>query len=175
MKRLAILALSLALVATYGSAQESGSGDKQDPTPTPAQLEEMKRSLEAQQKEIERLKQEAREGDRALEEMQKQVQDQQRHVQDQLKQTEAAAQAADAAAKAAEAAKSQPVRQAPEDMNLQPATAGQPGVYNASIAKSIDPMLQQPNPATGVVTPPWAVLKIADNVMFRFGTLLQPS
>ena len=126
MKRLAILALSLALVAAYGSAQDSGSGDKdkQDPTPTPAQLEEMKKSLEAQQKQIEKLKQEAAERDKSLEEMQKQVQEQQQKVQDQLKQAEAAATAANAsAAKAAEAAQSQPARSAPEDMNLQPAAA----------------------------------------------------
>ena len=34
-------------------------------------------------------------------------------------------------------------------------------------------MLQQPNPATQVVTPPWAVLKISDNVIFRFGGIVQ--
>jgi hypothetical protein len=176
MKRLAILALSLALVAAYGSAQDSGSGDKQDPTPTPAQLEEMKKSLEAQQKQIEKLKQEAAERDKSLEEMQKQVQEQQQKVQDQLKQAEAAATSANAAAaKATEAAKSQPPRSAPEDMNLEPATAGKPGVYNASVSKSVEAMLQQPNPATQMVTPPWAILKISDNVIFRFGSVIQPT
>jgi hypothetical protein len=174
MKRLAILALSLGLLAGYGSAQDSGSGakEKQDPTPTPAQLEEMKKTLEAQQKEIERLKQEALEGDKALENMQKQVQEQQQKVQDQLKQAEEAASAANAAAaKATEASKTQPAaqRQAPDDMNLD-----KPGVVKATLSKSFEAMLQQPNPATGVVTPPWAVLKISDNVMFRFGTLIQP-
>jgi hypothetical protein len=173
MKRLAILALSLALVAAYGSAQDSGSGDKdkQDPTPTPAQLEEMKRSLEAQQKQIERLKQEAAERDKALEEMQKQVQDQQQKVQDQLKQAEAAAQAASAAAaQATEAAQTAPSNkfQAPSDMNLE-----QPGMQKAALSQAFEAMLQQPNPATQMVTPPWAVLKIADNVMFRFGAVVQ--
>jgi hypothetical protein len=178
MKRLAILALSLALVAASGSAQDSGSGDKekQEPPPTPAQLEEMKKSLEAQQKQIEKLRQEAAERKKALEEMQKQVQEQQEKVQDQLKEAEAAAQAAAAAAAhATEAAKTQPVRQAPEDMNLQPATADQPGLYNASVAKSVDASLQQPNPVTQAVTPPWAILRIGDNVTFRFGTLIQPT
>jgi hypothetical protein len=178
MKRLAILALSLALVAAYGSAQDSGSGDKdkQDSTPTPAQLEEMKKSLEAQQKQIEKLKQEAAERDKSLEEMQKQVQEQQQKVQDQLKQAEAAATAANAsAAKAAEAAQSQPARQAQQDMNLQPATADKPGVQKASLSSAFEAMLQQPNPNTQMVTPPWAVLKIADNVMFRFGSVIQPT
>lgn len=178
MKRLAVLALSLALVAAYGSAQDSGSGDKdkQEPAPTPAQLEEMKRSLEAQQKQIERLKQEAAERDKALEEMQKQVQEQQQKVQDQLRQAEAAASAASAAAaQAAESAKTQPARQATEDMNLQPATADKPGIVNASVSKSVEAMLQQPNPNTQMVTPPWAVLKISDNVIFRFGSVIQPT
>src|SRR5262249_19361355 len=134
MKRLAILALSLALVASYGSAQDSGSGDKKDPAPTPEQLQEMKRALEAQQQQIEKLKQQDAEGDKALEEMQKQVQDQQKQVQDQLKQTEAAAKqteaAATAAAQAAEAAKANQF-QAPSDMNLE-----KPGVYKASLSKS---------------------------------------
>jgi len=166
MKRLAIATLVLALAAAYGSAQDSSSGTKQDPPPTPAQLEEMKKSLEAQQKQIEKLKAEAAERDKALQEMQKAVEDQQKQVQDQLKQTEAAATAAAEAAKAAQTS----VR--PEDMNLQKT----PGVYNASLAKSIDPLLlQQTNPATGVVTPPWAILKIADNVIFRFGAVLQPT
>jgi len=174
MKRLAILALSLALVAAYGSAQDSGSGDKdkQDPTPTPAQLEEMKRSLEAQQKQIERLKQEAAERDKALEEMQKQVQEQQQKVQDQLKQAEAAATAAKQAAEAA--AQNAPAQtkpfQAPSDMDLE-----QPGVQKATLSKSFEALLQQPNPNTQMVTPPWAVLKIADNVMFRFGAVIQPT
>jgi hypothetical protein len=173
MKRLAILALSLALVAAYGSAQDSGSGDKdkQDPTPTPAQLEEMKRSLEAQQKQIEKLKQEAAERDKALEEMQKQVQEQQQRVQEQLKQTEAAATAAKQAAEAAQSAPTQAKPfQAPSDMDLE-----QPGVQKATLSKSFEALLQQPNPNTQMVTPPWAVLKIADNVMFRFGSVIQPT
>ncbi|HTR03518.1 MAG TPA: hypothetical protein VMN82_10020 [Thermoanaerobaculia bacterium] len=165
MKRLAIATLVLALAAAYGSAQDSSSGSKQDPPPTPAQLEEMKKSLEAQQKQIEKLKAEAAERDKALQDMQKAVEGQQKQVQDQLKQTEAAA---TAAAQAAEAAKSQPVSPRPADMNLE-----RPGLYNASLAKSIDPMLQQPNPNTQMVTPPWAVLKIADNVTFRFGSVIQ--
>jgi hypothetical protein len=171
MKRLAVLALSLALVAAYGSAQDSGSGDKdkQDPAPTPAQLEEMKKSLEAQQKQIERLKQEAAERDKALEEMQKQVLDQQQKVQDQLKQAQDAATAAKQAAQAAQAA---PVQgkpfSAPADMDLE-----QPGVQKASLARSIQAILQQPNPNTAMVTPPWAVLKISDDVFFRFGGVVQ--
>ena len=60
-------------------------------------------------------------------------------------------------------------------MNLQPATADKPGVYKASLSKSFEAMLQQPNPTTQMVTPPWAVLKIADNVIFRFGSVIQPT
>jgi len=177
MKRLAILALALALVAGNASAQDA-SGTSKDPAPTPAQLEEMKRALEAQQKQLEKLKQEAAERDKALQEMQKQVEDQQKQVQDQLKQTEAAAKqteaaakqteaAANAAAQAAEAAKAN-AYQAPDDMNLE-----KPGVYKASLSKSFQALLQQPNPNTQMVTPPWAVLKISDNVMFRFGGIVQ--
>jgi len=165
MKRLAILGLALALVAGNALAQDA-SGTSKDPAPTPAQLEEMKRALEVQQQQIEKLKKEAAERDKALEEMQKSVQDQQKQVQEQLKQTE---EAAVAAAQAAEAAKASQ-RQAPDDVNL-----AKPGIYKASINKSFEAMLQQPNPATGVQTPPWAVLKIADNVMFRFGSVIQPT
>jgi hypothetical protein len=173
MKRLAILTLSLALAAAYGSAQDSKSGDPQEPNPTPSQLEEMKKSLEAQQKEIERLRQQAAERKKALAEMEKQVQEQEQKVQGQLQQAEDAATAAKAAAaQATDAARTQPVRQAPEDMNLQPAAAG---MAKVTLNKSLEAMLQQPNPATGVVTPPWAILKISDSVMFRFGTLVQPT
>ena len=179
MKRLAILALALALVAGNASAQDA-SGTGKDPAPTPAQLEEMKRALAAQQEQLEKLKKEAAERDQALQEMQKQVEQQQKQVQDQLKQTEAAAKqteaaaqqsaaAAEAATKAAEAA-NRPQRSAPDDMNLD-----KPGIYKASLSKSLQALLQQPNPATGVTTPPWAVLKISDNVVFRFGGVLQPT
>ncbi|MGE5414292.1 MAG: porin, partial [Syntrophomonadaceae bacterium] len=169
MKRrtLPALVLALALVAGNASAQDSGDQAKKEPTPTPAQLEEMKRSLEAQQKQIEKLKQEAAERDKALQDMQKQVESQQKQVQEQLQQTEAAA---SAAAQAAESAAKAQQRQAPSDMNLD-----KPGIYKASLNKSFEAMLQQANPATGVQTPPWAVLKIADNVMFRFGSVLQPT
>lgn len=166
MKRLALLALALALVAGPATAQDSAAGTQKEPTPTPEQLQEMKRALEAQQQQIEKLKQEAAERDKALEQMQQQVQDQQKQVQEQLSQTEAAAVAA---AQAAEAAKSQQ-RRAMDDQNLD-----KPGIYKASLSPSIAAMLQQPNPATQVVTPPWAVLKIADNVIFRFGAVLQPT
>lgn len=179
MKRLALMALALALVAGNAWAQDA-SGTSKDPAPTPAQLEEMKRALAAQQEQLEKLKKEAAERDKALQEMQKQVEDQQKQVQDQLKQTEAAAKqteaaakqseaAANSAAQAAEAAKANQF-QAPSDMNLE-----KPGVYQASLSKSIMAMLQQPNPNTQVVTPPWAVLKVADNVIFRFGALVQPT
>ncbi len=164
MKRLAVLVLALALVAGYGFAQDSSGGDKKEPTPTPEQLQEMKRSLEAQQQQIEKLKKEAADRDKALEEMQQRVQDQQKQVQEQLSQTEAAAVAATQAAEAARASQ----RQAPSDQNLDA-----PGIYKASLNKSIAAMLQQPNPATQVVTPPWAVLKISDNVIFRFGGIVQ--
>ena len=160
------LALVLAFVAGKALAQDSTDPAKKEPTPTPAQLEEMKRSLETQQKQIEKLKQEAAERDKALEEMQKQVQDQQRQVQEQLKQTKAAA---EAATRAAEAAKSQP-HLGPDDQNLE-----KPGVYKASLSASMAALLQQTNPATSVQTPPWAVLKISDNVVFRFGSVLQPT
>ena len=163
MKRLALLALALALVAGNASAQDA-SGTSKDPAPTPAQLEEMKRSLEAQQKQIEKLKQEAAERDKALQEMQKAVEEQQKQVQEQLKQTEAAA---EAATKAADVAKANSF-QTPDDQNLQ-----KPGVYKASLSKSFQALLQQANPNTGVQTPPWAVLKISDNVMFRFGGVVQ--
>ena len=166
MKRLATLALAIALASGYGFAQDSSGGDKKDPTPTPEQLQEMKRSLEAQQQQIEKLKKEAADRDKALEEMQKQVQDQQKQVQEQLSQTEAAAVAATQAAEAAKASR----RQAPEDLDLE-----KPGIYKASLNKSIEAMLQQPNPATQMVTPPWAVLKISDNVIFRFGSVIQPT
>lgn len=158
MKKLTTLALLLALAGVPALAQDSGGAGKK-PTPTPAQLEEMKRALEAQQQQIEKLKQEAAERDRALEQMQKQVKEQ-------LEQTEAAA---TAATQAAEAAKSSQ-RPAYSDQNLE-----KPGIYKAALSPSIAAMLQQPNPATQVVTPPWAVLKIADNVIFRFGSVLQPT
>lgn len=158
MKKLTTLALLLALAGVPALAQDSGGGDRK-PTPTPAQLEEMKRALEAQQQQIEKLKQEAAERDKALEQMQKQVKEQ-------LEQTEAAA---TAATQAAEVAKSRQ-RPAPDDQNLE-----KPGIYKAALSPSIAAMLQQPNPATQVVTPPWAVLKIADNVIFRFGAVLQPT
>jgi Skp family chaperone for outer membrane proteins len=165
MKRLAILALALAVVAGNALAQDA-SGSGKDPAPTPAQLEEMKRALAAQQEQLEKLKKEAAERDKALQEMQKQVEDQQKQVQDQLKQTEAAA---NAAAQAAEAAKANQF-QSPSDMNLE-----KPGIYKASLSSSFQALLQQNNPATGVQTPPWAVLRIADNVMFRFGSVIQPT
>ncbi len=179
MKRLAILALALALVAGNAFAQDA-SGSGKDPAPTPAQLEEMKRALAAQQEQLEKLKKEAAERDKALQEMQKQVEEQQKQVQDQLKQTEAAAKqteaaakqteaAANAAAQAAEAAKANQF-QGPADQNLE-----KPGVYQASLNKSLAALLQQPNPNTQLVTPPWAVLKIADNVVFRFGSVIQPT
>ncbi len=164
MKRLALLALALALVAGNAAAQDASGAKSNEPAPTPAQLEEMKRSLEAQQQQIEKLKKEAAERDKALEDMQKSVQDQQKQVQEQLKQTEAAA---EAATRAADVAKAQA---RPEDLNLD-----KPGVVKASLSKSFEAMLQQNNPATGLQTPPWAVLKIADNVMFRFGSVIQPT
>ncbi len=168
MKRRTLLALALALAFAVGnaSAQDTGGDTRKEPTPTPAQLEEMKRSLEAQQKQIEKLKQEAAERDRALQDMQKQVEDQQKQVQQQLQQTEAAAEAATRAADAAKASQ----RQAPDDQNLE-----KPGIYKASLSPSIAALLQQPNPNTQMVTPPWAVLKIADNVIFRFGSVIQPT
>jgi hypothetical protein len=168
MKRRTLLALALALafVAGNASAQDSGDQAKKEPTPTPAQLEEMKRSLEAQQKQIEKLKQEAADRDKALQDMQKQVEDQQKQVQEQLHQTEAAA---EAATRAAEAAKAQP-RPGFSDQDLE-----KPGIYKASLSASLAALLAQPNPATGVTTPPWAVLKISDNVVFRFGSVLQPT
>jgi uncharacterized membrane-anchored protein YhcB (DUF1043 family) len=180
MKRLAILALALALVGGNALAQDANDAKGKESAPTPAQLEEMKRSLEAQQQQIEKLKAEAAERDKALQEMQKHVEDQQKQVQEQLKQTEAAAKqteaaakqteaAADAAAQAAEAAKASQF-QAPSDMNLE-----KPGVYKASLSKSMEALLKQTNPATGVTTPPWAVLKISDNVVFRFGSVIQPT
>lgn len=179
MKRLAILALALALVAGNAFAQDA-SGTSKDPAPTPAQLEEMKRALAAQQEQLEKLKKEAAERDKALQEMQKQVEEQQKQVQDQLKQTEAAAKQTEAAAKqseaaataAAQAAESAKAKQfqGPSDMNLD-----KPGIYKASLSSSFQALLQQNNPATGVQTPPWAVLKIADNVMFRFGSVIQPT
>jgi hypothetical protein len=49
------------------------------------------------------------------------------------------------------------------------------GFVPASLTKSIDATLQQPNPATGVQTPPWAVIKVSDKVNFRFGAVLQPT
>jgi hypothetical protein len=179
MKRLAILGLALALVAGNALAQDA-SGTSKDPAPSPAQLEEMKRALAAQQEQLEKLKKEAVERDKALQEMQKQVEAQQKQVQDQLKQTEAAAKqteaaakqteaAATAAAQAAEAAKANQF-QSPSDMNLE-----KPGIYKASLSKSMEALLKQTNPATGVQTPPWAVLKIADNVVFRFGSVIQPT
>ncbi|HYX21677.1 MAG TPA: porin [Thermoanaerobaculia bacterium] len=177
MKRLAILALALALVAGIAFAQDA-SGTSRDPAPTPAQLEEMKRALAAQQEQLEKLKKEAAERDKALQEMQKQVEDQQKQVQDQLRQTEAAAKQTEAAAKQSEAAASSAAQaaeaakanqfQAPSDMDLE-----KPGIYKASISKSLQALLQQPNPNTQMVTPPWAVLKIADNVVFRFGGVIQ--
>src|SRR5262249_39322639 len=128
--------------------------------------------------QIEKLKKEAADRDKALQEMQKAVEEQQKQVQEQLKQTEAAAKqteaaakqteaAATAAAQAAEAAKANQF-QAPDDLNLQ-----KPGIYKATLSKSFEALLQQPNPNTGVQTPPWAVLKISDNVMFRFGGVVQ--
>ncbi len=164
MKRLAILALALALVGGNALAQDANDAKGKEPAPTPAQLEEMKRSLEAQQQQIEKLKAEAAERDKALEEMQKSVQDQQKQVQEQLQQTEAAA---EAATRAADVAKSSQ-RQAPDDLNLD-----KPGIYKASLSKSMAALLQQANPNTQMLTPPWAVLKIADNVVFRFGGLVQ--
>jgi Skp family chaperone for outer membrane proteins len=165
MKRLATLGLALALVASNALAQDA-SGTGKDPAPTPAQLEEMRRALAAQQEQLEKLKQEAAERDKALQEMQKQVEEQQKQVQDQLKQTEAAA---EAATRAAETAKTQP-RAGFADQDLE-----KPGVYKASLSKSMAALLAQPNPATGVTTPPWAVLKISDNVVFRFGSVVQPT
>ena len=154
MKKLATLALLLATLSGRALAQDAADGTKKEPTP--AQLEQMKRALEAQQQQIEKLKQEAAERDKALEQMQKQVTDQ-------LSQTEAAAAAA--AASAQKAQQAQDV-QAAQDKS---------GVYAASLDKSIAPMLQQPNPATGVNTPPWAVIKVSDTVNFRFGSVLQPT
>ena len=161
MKKLATLALLLAMLSGRAFAQDA-TDSKKDSNPTPAQLQEMKRALEAQQQQIEKLKQEAAERDKALELMQKQVQDQ-------LNQTEAAAakaaQAAESAQSSAQAAQVAAPVELPE----------KPGLFPASLSKSIDPMLQQPNPNTGVNTPPWAVLKISDNVNFRFGAVLQPT
>jgi len=159
MKKLATLALLLAMLSGRAFAQDATDSKKD---PTPAQLQEMKRALEAQQQQIEKLKQEAAERDKALEQMQKQVQDQ-------LNQTEAAAarakDAAESAQTSAQAAQVPPPVALPE----------KPGLFNASLANSIEPMLQQPNPATSMNTPPWAVLKISDNVNFRFGAVLQPT
>src|SRR5450631_3157306 len=128
MKKLATLALLFAMLSGRALAQDAADGTKKEPTP--AQLEQMKRALETQQQQIEKLKQEAAERDKALDQMQKQVQDQ-------LNQTQAAAAAAAASAKTVEAVQEKP------------------GIYAASLTKSIAPMLQQPNPATGVNTPPW--------------------
>ena len=67
-----------------------------------------------------------------------------------------------------------------DDAKAAEARAAQPpsekaGFVPASLAKSIDATLQQPNPATGVQTPPWAVIKVSDKVNFRFGATLQPT
>jgi hypothetical protein len=158
MKRLATLALSLALLSGRALGQEATDGSKKDPTIQ--QLEQMKRDLEAQQKEIEKLKGEAAQRNEDLLKMQEKVQDQLDQAQAAQAKAAQAAQTATKAAQTAQAANTQ---------------AEKPGFYPASLGKSIEPMLQQPNPATGVETPPWAVLKISDKVNFRFGATLQPT
>jgi hypothetical protein len=158
MKRLATLALSLALLSGRALGQNATDGSKKDPTIQ--QLEEMKRDLEAQQKEIEKLKGEASQRDEELRKMQERVQKQLDDAQAAAAQSQAAAAQSQAAAARSQAS---------------PAQADKAGFYPASLKKSIEPMLQQPNPATGVETPPWAVLKISDKVSFRFGAVLQPT
>ncbi|HEY1434538.1 MAG TPA: hypothetical protein VGG65_04135 [Thermoanaerobaculia bacterium] len=159
MKKLATLALLLGMLSGRAFAQDAADSAKKDPTP--AQLQEMKRALEAQQQQIEKLKQEAAERDKALEQMQKLVQEQLTQTEEAAKKAEQAAQSAQTSAQAAQTS----VVELPPQGTILP----------ASLSSSIEPMLQATNPATGVVTPPWAVLKISDTVNFRFGSVIQPT
>ena len=124
MKKLATLALLFAMLSGRALAQDAADGTKKEPTP--AQLEQMKRALEAQQQQIEKLKKEAAERDKALDEMQKQVQDQ-------LNQTQAAAASAAASARTAEAAQAQE----------------KPGFYTASLTKVHRPDAPAAQPGDG--------------------------
>ncbi len=157
MKKLTTLALSLLLLVSGRAFAQDSQQPANDPTID--QLKEMKKSLEEQQQQIQKLKQEAEQRDEALRQMQKKVQDQ-------LDQ----AQAAQAAAAQAQAA--QPL--------AAPALAEKPGIYPASVQKSTAAVLAQTQPVFSpsdpqAAPPPWAVLKLADNVNFRFGAVLQPS
>jgi Phosphate-selective porin O and P len=154
MKKLATLALSALMLSGRALAQDAGQAPEKAPAD---QYEEMKRSLREQQAQVEKLKQQAKQRDEALRAMQKQVQKQLDDVQ---------------AATAAQAAVAQAAPSAD--------ATERPGVYKASQEKSAPapesktmPIFSPSDPQAA--PPPWAVLKIADNVKFRFATVLQPT
>jgi hypothetical protein len=160
MKKLGTLVLALLMLSGRALAQDSKEPAKD---PTIDQLKEMQRSLAEQQEQIQKLRQEAAQRDEALREMQQKVQ----------KQLDEAQATADKAAAQAQA-------------QAQPAAAGaqKAGVFPAAFEKSAAPVLAQTASNTQAVfsssdpqaaPPPWAMLKMADNVSFRFGGVLQPT
>jgi hypothetical protein len=152
MKKLTTLALSLLLLTSGRALAQDSSPPAADPTID--QLKQMQKSLEEQQQQIQKLKAEAEQRDQALQQMQKKVQEQLDQAQAQA--TQAQKQAAEAQAAAAE----------------------KPGIYPASMSTAA--VLAQTQPVFSpsdpqAAPPPWAVLKLADNVNLRFGAVLQPS
>jgi hypothetical protein len=106
-----------------------------------------------------------------------QLQDMQRSLAEQQQEIQKLKQEADQRDEALRQMQQKVQKQLDQAQQAQQAQAApeKPGFYPASLKKSIEPMLQQPNPATGVETPPWAVIKISDKVNFRFGAVLQPT
>src|ERR1700730_9554173 len=73
MRRLATLALTLALMSVHALAQDPAADAPKNPSVD--ELQEMKRALEEQQKKIEKLKQDAQKAEEELRQMQRQVEE----------------------------------------------------------------------------------------------------
>jgi phosphate-selective porin O/P len=151
MKRLVTVALYLAMLSVRALAQDATDSAKKEPDATKKEPDTTKKEstvnqLQEMKKALEAQQQQIEKLKQEAEERDKALQQMQKQVQDELNQDQAAK---------------------PE----------QPGFYQAALTPSpgLNQVAGTMNPATGMPTQPWAVIKVSDAVNFRFGAVLQPT